>query len=133
MSNQWIGDAIDAAYDKRVDELDGDAFQLAADSIAIALGTGNGMRIYFEPGDATRYLISVEPRSTLTISNGEATKRELNTVANTRISFGVADRIAIATQHMGHCDRLNTGHPWTNAVWRRLRAALALRLPREEW
>lgn len=112
----------DQSYDERVAELDAEVFAAAARAVVSALEEGEGIRLVFQPGDATKYHISLEARHTITFTNGEAPMRSLARRDETTITFGTDTNRQ--SQVLAYADRIDCGLPWTNAVWRRLRRAI---------
>lgn len=107
-----------ALYDERVADLDADAFERAAAAVVHALRSGDGLRLWFQPGDATRYLVEVGRRKTQVISNGEDDQHWLGPQASVHVTFGTEGDVQ--TFAVGHVSRLRPSHGWTAAVWRRL-------------
>lgn len=105
-------------YDERVAELDAEAFERAAAAVVQAMRTGDGLRLWFQPGDATRYLVEVGRRKTQVISNGEEDQHWLGPQASVLVTFGTEGDFQ--TFAVGHISRLRPTHGWTAAVWRRL-------------
>lgn len=106
--------------------LDADAFDRAADAIVTALDTGEGVRINFQPGDATKYIIVIGVRRTLTISDGESTTLRLAPIGDVEVAFGTDSMMSRLP--FGHASRMEPRHPWTNEVWKRLWATVTEKL-----
>ena len=109
---------VQSLYDTQVATLDDVGFREAAAAIVEALRSGEGLRMWFQPGDATRYLVEIGRRRTLTISNGEPTTLTFAPVAAATITFGTEGNLD--TYAIGHVGLLRPKHGWTDAVWRRL-------------
>lgn len=103
-------------FDEAVATLDQDLFIDAANLIAMKIRNGNGIHLHFEPGDATKYLFSAEPRIIEVVST-HPRANSVNSIPSTRITFGTESNHT--TTYIGHGD-MSTLHPFTQAVWRRL-------------
>ena len=114
------------AYEAAVAELDDEVFARAADLAASAIVSGEGLRMWFQPGDATRYLVEVGRRATVVVSNGETDHEWLGPQASVHITFGVEGDFQ--TFAIGHISRLRPDHGWTATVWRRLWTEVESRL-----
>lgn len=107
-----------AAFERAVAALEADAFERAAAAVVTALRGGDGLRLWFQPGDATRYLVEVGRRKTMVISNGEPDEHWLGPQASVHVTFGTDGDVQ--TVAVGRISRLRPKHGWTAAVWRRL-------------
>lgn len=108
-------------YDERVAALDDQAFIDMAWLMVSALRGGEGLRAYFEPGDATRYYVSIEPRDTYIVSAHKPAEVKPAPLCDLAVTFGTDT--GRATMPYGHAHRLDKQagvHDWTAAVWRRL-------------
>lgn len=111
-------------YDEQVAQLMSPPFREIAAVAANLIESGDGGNIVFQPGDATRYLMTISPARTYTISSGEPMLSEYIPEHSRKITFGTATMIH--EQPLGRIEQLDPDHPWTAAIWRRILATSPL-------
>jgi hypothetical protein len=109
-----------------INQLPAVAFDHAAEHIAGALLQGHGTFVYLEPGDATRYQISVESRRAIRFDPTMHVDPIKRPISNVRVTFGTDTRHA--TEYWSSADRLSVGDEYTDAIWQRLRTLIIERL-----